>query len=377
MLGATKTFGTLVVRDLLHRSSELKDPAVHRKAAVDWLIRAHEVSGDGGVSYGYALRGGGWRPSYRETTGYILETFFDLHHAGLEPTAGRRALEMARWCVAIQNEDGSIANPRYNPGEGIVFDTGQVLFGLVRAYEETQDPIFMTAAERAGGWLVGVANEEGRWTRNTHLAVPHVYNTRVAWALLRLNQIAPNTEAAQARERVARANLDWALTQEREGGYELCAFEPWNPPFTHTIAYALRGLLESSKLLGDDRYLASVLRVGARIRAHVRSDGFIPGEIDPLGNARASYCCLTGNCQLALVWAQLFASSGDVLYKNAALDAVRYVMRHQDLRTSNLDIRGAIPGSQPIWGRYAPMSFPNWASKFFVDAVTAVLTWLA
>ena len=33
------------------------------------------------------------------------------------------------------------------------------------------------------------------------------------------------------------------------------------------------------------------------------------------------------------------------------------------------DIRGGIKGSQPVWGRYAPMSFPNWATKFFVDAM--------
>ena len=44
-------------------------------------------------------------------------------------------------------------------------------------------------------------------------------------------------------------------------------------------------------------------------------------------------------------------------------------MATQDLMTSNPDMRGAIKGSQPVWGRYAPMSFPNWATKFFVDAM--------
>jgi hypothetical protein len=31
--------------------------------------------------------------------------------------------------------------------------------------------------------------------------------------------------------------------------------------------------------------------------------------------------------------------------------------------------RGAIPGSFPIWGRYEPFAFPNWATKFFCDAL--------
>ena len=44
-------------------------------------------------------------------------------------------------------------------------------------------------------------------------------------------------------------------------------------------------------------------------------------------------------------------------------------MRCQDLATPNPAVRGAIKGSQPIWGRYAPFSYPNWATKFFIDAV--------
>jgi hypothetical protein len=33
------------------------------------------------------------------------------------------------------------------------------------------------------------------------------------------------------------------------------------------------------------------------------------------------------------------------------------------------DTLGAIPGSFPIWGRYEPFAFPNWATKFFCDAL--------
>ena len=34
-------------------------------------------------------------------------------------------------------------------------------------------------------------------------------------------------------------------------------------------------------------------------------------------------------------------------------------------------VRGAIAGSHPIWGRYSRFEFPNWAAKFFVDAVSS------
>jgi hypothetical protein len=39
------------------------------------------------------------------------------------------------------------------------------------------------------------------------------------------------------------------------------------------------------------------------------------------------------------------------------------------LRTSNLNVRGAIAGSYPIYGRYERLKYPNWATKFFVDAL--------
>jgi hypothetical protein len=56
--------------------------------------------------------------------------------------------------------------------------------------------------------------------------------------------------------------------------------------------------------------------------------------------------------------------------------ALRYVLGHQDVVTSDLNVRGAIKGSQPIWGGYATLSYPNWATKFFVDSVMLNRAWL-
>ena len=45
-----------------------------------------------------------------------------------------------------------------------------------------------------------------------------------------------------------------------------------------------------------------------------------------------------------------------------------------DVQIATLDdpdaiVRGAVAGSAPIWGRYSMFEFPNWAAKFFADAV--------
>lgn len=364
------TFSGLVIKDFLGIRPGRNDLQAHLQAAIQWLTFAHDQIGDGGVSYGYSIRGG-WRPSYRETSGYIATTFFNLARDQGRSEYRERALRICHWLLSVQNTDGSFANPRYGDA-GIVFDTGQDLFGLVRAFEETGDTKFMTGASRAADWLVNIADETGRWTRNEHLDTAHVYNTRTAWALLRMNQV----EYSAERERVARTNLDWALAEQQPSGFfNECAFERGVAPFTHTIAYATRGLIESGELLSDNRYIDAAQRCADASLSHLRTDGFLPGQITIEGMPAASYCCVTGNCQFSIVWAKLFDRTGDEKYRQAVVRALDYVMSCQDIHTPNLNIRGAIKGSQPIWGRYAPLSFPNWPSKFFVDAMLLRMRW--
>jgi hypothetical protein len=199
-----------------------------------------------------------------------------------------------------------------------------------------------------------------------------VYNTRSAWALVRLHRLRPSPD----RVAVARANLDWALSQQRGGYYDQNAFEVGASPFTHTIAYAIRGLLESGVLLGDTEYTKAAEKSARAVTGCLRSDGFLSGTIDLEGNPRATYCCLTGNCQMAIIWARLHQLQGDLIFRNSAVTALRYVMSWQDIVTSNCNVRGAIKGSQPVWGAYSRLTFPNWSTKFFIDAVLLSLDWL-
>ena len=137
----------------------------------------------------------------------------------------------------------------------------------------------------------------------------------------------------------------------------------------------LRGLLESGVLLTDQRYITAAQRCADAAAAHVAADGFLPGQITIDGKSDASYCCLTGNCQFSIVWAKLFDRTANEQYRDTAIRAMDYVMRRQDIHTDDLNVRGAIKGSFPIWGRYAPMSFPNWPVKFFIDALTLRMRW--
>jgi hypothetical protein len=359
-------FGRVTLSDLLARASVTGTIEQHLEGATRWLVRAHDATTDGGVSYGYSLRGG-WKASYPETSGYIAETLFQLAEHFGDPGLALRATQICDWLLEVQNPDGSFSNPALVGRQGIVFDTGQDLFGLLEGYRRTGNEKFLRAACQAGNWLVAVADSRDRWTRQTYRGIPHVYNSRTAWALLKLNAVVAKSDY----ERVARANLDFALENQMPSHlFQHCAFEADTAPFTHTIAYAIRGLLESSVLLNDPQYLDAAKRAAKAVAGYLEPCGFLPGQIAPTGEAQRSYTCLTGNCQMAIIWGKLAAM--EVAYeeqRQLAVRAIRYVMTCQDLKTSDQNVRGGIKGSHPIWGRYSPFCYPNWATKFFIDAL--------
>lgn len=345
-------------------------PEDHLEAALEWLARAQDISGDGGVSYGYSLRGG-WLPPYRETSGYIAPTFYRAAEQLGLPEFAERADRIVRWLLQVQNSDGGFANPKYGP-DGIVFDTGQCLFGLVAAYEHTGERAFLDAARKAGQWLVNALGTDPMWRRYEHKSTPHAYNTRTAWALVRLHQVDPQPQW----EATARRNLNWALTNQRATGFfDNNAFITGDAPYTHNISYSICGLQESGWLLGDDRYIEAARRCSDATLALQRADGFIPGQIHPDGTPRDSYSCLTGQAQLSIVWAEQYERTGADRYRKAAHKSLGFVRTHHRLNDSNPAIRGAIAGSYPVWGRYAPLSYPNWAVKFFVDALLKERQW--
>ncbi len=176
----------------------LDDVPTRYRAGIDWLVRAQDEAASGGVpggiSYGYSLRGG-WRKAYPETTGYIAPTLWDAAVRLDRPELAGRAAAAVEWLLTVQHDNGSIPNPLLGLDDGVVFDTGQVLFGFTRAFAETGDERFAAAARRARRWLVTIADDDGRWTRNTFNGIAHAYNARTAWAVVESCQADPDPDA--------------------------------------------------------------------------------------------------------------------------------------------------------------------------------------
>ena len=72
---------------------------------------------------------------------------------------------------------------------------------------------------------------------------------------------------------------------------------------------------------------------------------------------------------MAICWFRLYQLTNNKKFLTAALKMNNYLRGLQDITAENPGIKGAMKGSYPIWGRYLPFTYPNWAAKFFADAL--------
>ena len=357
-----------LARDWRHEGSgRVRPDAEHLSVTMAWLEGAHDACQGGGVSAGFHLLRG-WAAAYPETTGYLIPTFLRHARFGRQPESRRRALAMADWELAQQLPSGAIPGRTGRKAEPVVFDTGQVIFGWVSAYRSQRDPRYLAAAERAADWLVAVQESDGAWRRHEFRGIAHAYNSRVSWALLALGEELANPAYAECAIR----QLEWTLSgQDADGWIGQMAFESGAAAFVHTIAYTLEGLWESAGYVPEElagRIRASVLHAWEGLTASL-AETPMTGSFRQGWQPAGHFYCLTGHAQLALIAMRISQVTQDARYRQQAEEFLVPVKRSQPTAGYRPGIRGGIAGSRPMLGRYLPGWFPNWAAKFFADAL--------
>ena len=343
------------------------------QAAMAWLSRAQDATGGGAVSYGYSLLTG-WLLPYPETTGYCIPTFLDYADRIGNEEYRRRAIRMAEWEFSVQSASGGIPGGAWNSGRPAVpisFDTGQVLQGWCRLYEETGDPRFLEASIRAADWLVKAQRPEGAWedtaplrSRSTRFA----FNTRTSWPLLDIARVTGD----QAYRSAAMRNLEWTLRQQTPNGwFHGAGFSPEELPLTHTLGYVLEGLLECWQRIREPRLLDAVRKASGPLLEMYRQHTCLPAVIGPDWMPRSKFICVTGCAQISRVWFLLSDIDHDAQLRDGANGLLNQIKSWQILGAIDPGVDGAVPGSYPVYGGYEPLRFPNWGVKFFCDALLA------
>jgi uncharacterized protein YyaL (SSP411 family) len=279
---------------------------------------------------------------------------------------------MANWETKIQMASGAVqGGPVCEPDKQspAVFNTGMVLFGYTAAYREINAPEYLEAGRRAADFLLSDMGDDGQFRTHGPFVVPHpvkTYNGLCAWPLYRFGEDIRDPRYQKAAVKAVEATL----AQQQANGWfsNNCISEP-EAPLSHTIAYALQGILEVGSLAGREDFIAAARKGAEPLLERISPNGFLPGRFHSDWSPAVSFSCLTGNAQLAVIYYRLHELTKEPKYRAAADLLVNFLKAIQIVNSDNPMINGAIPGSFPLIGGYMTAGYPNWAAKYFLDAL--------
>lgn len=357
----------------LIRLPTLKFYERHLEETGGWLIRSIQHGQGGSAAYFSPLLG--WSRPYPETTGYIIPTLLDLDQRLSIPEAMRAALSSGEWLLKIQRAEGAWNQGLHPPRRprASVFNTGQILKGMIALYRRTGDARWLDAGHRGAQWLASGVGTDGLWTHVDYQAArTPSYYTEVLWPMLEIAQMRDDISLAQA----ARRALDSIVARLLPNGViKGWSFREGKPAFTHTIGYTLWGIMECARLLDEwMRYAPAIEQTLEHlVRRSELAGGRLPGAFAENWKADSSFVCLTGNAQVAQCVLAYEAKKPDLRLVSAAARMLDYVCSRQRLTSILSPVRGAVPGSAPFWGGYMRTRYPNWAAKYHCDALMALI----
>jgi len=346
----------------------------HLTATMDWLCYAQDITNCDGVSAYFDLAEKKWDQPYRETTGYIIETFLNYFLLTGQEKFLKRAISMGEWELSQQCEDGSFGEVKIKKNitsiKKKIFNTGQIIIGLISLYKQTNEKKYLESAIEAGNWIVTNQEIDGSWQKFITLKTPKTYYSRVSWPLLMLYKITKEEKYYKA----AQKNINWVLKQQQENfWFDNTSLTYRNEPWTHLIGYTLSGLLEYYCLLDepDQKIFKSFYSAANEILEYYQknNNNFLPCTFDKNWQSRDKSSCLTGDAQIAIVWMQIYQLTNERKFIDSALKIIEQIKSTQILNSAKKEISGGVLGCYPLNGNYSPFSVINWGAKFFADSL--------
>lgn len=363
-------------RYFLRRNRYFKDVAIAPKQrklamgkAVGWLMHAQTTSSDDGIASFHLVKK--WSSSYPETTGYILPTLLQYAAFNYDENINKAVVRAAEWLLAIQKPSGGWQGGRVNEDRPeVVFNTAQVIRGLLAVYKLTNEDRYLDSAVKAGDWLCDIQDDEGTWTKNALMGQARVYDSYVDYPLLMLHK---QTHIEKFRLHAIK-NLDWIVNnkQHENAWFEDCdnTVKRNDKPILHTIAYTIDGLLDSGIYLNERTYIDAARRAADVLKEKFDQDGHLHGRYNNRWEG-SEHMILTGCAQMSIIWLKIAHYSGNNNYAETAMNMNTLLahLQNRNITKESKNSSGAMNGSYPFWGRYEPFAFPNWATKYFADAM--------
>ena len=350
-----------------YRNENIYTNETHMKMASDWLLLAQEANKDGGYSRGFYLHKG-WDKSYIETTGYIIPTLLNMSIHSHNTVYKKSAFRAGEWLLNIQNKDGSFDDIDNNIK--LVFDSGQVMYGLIAIYElgdikNDAKETYRQAILKLSEWLCDTQDKDGSWTTFGFNGIAHSYYSRVSSILYKTGTLFN----VQKFRSFANKHIEWVLaSRDKNGFFGGLGFRKNEDAFLHTMIYVLEGLYDYYNLTKNKEVLNALLTNANRLKTiNMQREMLLCSQYDTNFNCTNNEKCITGLSQWSNMSFKLYSLTKDSDYLLVARKTLYYLKSKQFKNGKNLS--GSLPGSVPFWGEYAPYSAVNWGVKFFIDAL--------
>ena len=339
------------------------DLHAHLRASYNWIERSCSPRSGGARAYYTPLRG--WGKTYPQVTGCLIPTVLRIGTTLGSRHSDALARRFGDYLLDIQHPEGAWHGGMWPARRSTPlnhFTTAQIVQGLCALSRHTGDSRWIDSANRAASWIARTLEGESP-----------AYYTQISWPLLELWSISGDEAARDCAVRI----LDDVMQQRTLlGAFRRWGFGGSDSAFTHTIGFTLRGLVESAILLDAwPRYGKPIVSTLRRLADDaLAANGRLPGAYDVNWKCDRSYTCLTGNAQIALCLLKAPDLVPERRFVPAARALIEEIARRQWREHPIPGLRGAIPGSYPVWGRYLTGRYPIWAAKYFSDAIVALST---
>lgn len=269
---------------------------------------------------------------YPEVTGYYIPTLIRWGYREL-------AIDYAKWLISIQHNDGSW----YDTFDQMpyVFDTAQILKGLLAAYSIWPDENVKNSIIKGAMWLAGNIQHDGRFKAadESIWKMPKAYSELIhLYCLSPIREVGIHFSKPELLEMVD-LSIDYYKQNHME---EILHFDL----LSHFYAYVMEALVDLGEL---ELAKAAMNNIGN----FQTEDGAVPGYND------VHWVCSTGLFQLALTWFRV----GDIERGNKAFS---YACR---LQNESGGWYGSYPSAEDESNDYFAASEISWAVKYFLDAL--------
>lgn len=298
------------------------------KKAISW-IEANTIVEKTGKSI---INNTNCHKGYPEVTGYYIPTLIRWGYREL-------AIDYAKWLISIQYDDGSwydtFAQMPY------VFDTAQILKGLLAAYSIWPDENVKNAIIKGAMWLAGNIQHDGRFKAadESIWKMPKAYSELIhLYCLSPIREVGIQFSKPELLKMVD-LSIDYYKQNHME---EILHFDL----LSHFYAYVMEALVDLGEL--------ELAKIAMNNIANFQTeDGAVPGYND------VHWVCSTGLFQLALTWFRV----GDI---ERGIKAFSYACR---LQNESGGWYGSYPSAEDESNDYFAASEISWAVKYFLDAL--------